>query len=222
VFNRHTAVFPSLSVTAAVAYVILGLWVSPRPPAGIDADAAAWAGHGVPAASFFTSAGLFPVYATLCGLLLVVALARRAWLPPVLTSIAALIVAWRLSDAGKASFGRPRPARWFVHHETSFSYASGHATLALAFFGFWAYVAWTSSRPPRERRLAVGLLAAWIAAIGWSRLALGAHFPSDVAGGYLLGAAVLGLAVSVYERVRSGNAGSARQKSAQFVRGKSL
>ena len=221
-FNRHSAVVPSLSVTAAVAYVILGVWVSPRPPAGIDADAAAWAGHGLQAASFLTAAGLFPVYATLCGLLLVAALVRRAWLPPVLASIVALVVAWRVSDLGKAYFERPRPAHWFVHHETSFSYASGHATLALAFYGFWAYVVWASPWPPAGRRLTVALLSAWIVATGWSRLALGAHFPSDVAGGYLLGAAVLGLAVSLYERVRSGNAGPARQKSAQFVRGKSL
>jgi undecaprenyl-diphosphatase len=210
-----------VAAAAAAAYAALGLYVARRPPAGLDAAATALAGHGLPAATILSAAGLFPAYAALCVLSLVVALARRAWLPQTLTAIAALVVAWRISDACKAIFARPRPALWFVHHETSFSYPSGHATLALTFYGFWAYVAWTNAASPRRWPIVV-LLAAWTAAVGWSRLALGAHYPSDVLGGYLLGAAVLGLAVAVYERARSGNARPARQKSAEFVRGKSL
>ncbi len=184
----------ALVVLFLAAYAALGAAVSGRPPGAVDRAAEALAGHGLRAAAFLTEAGLFPVYATLCVLLAGAAVARRARRVPVFIAIVALVFAWRASDAFKAVFARPRPAVWFVHHEQSFSYASGHATLALTFYGFWAYVAWRSSLPLAGRSAIVALLALWIGAIGWSRLALGAHYASDVLGGYLLGAALLGLA----------------------------
>jgi undecaprenyl-diphosphatase len=182
-------------VLGFLAYAALGAAVSRRPPGSLDRAAEALAGHGLRAATFLSDAGLFPVYATLSVLLIGAAIARRAWRRQIVISIVALVVAWRLSDTLKALFARPRPPVWFGHHETSFSYASGHATLALTFYGFWAYVAWASTFPLALRRAIVTLLALWIVAIGWSRLALGAHFPTDVLGGYLLGGALLGLAV---------------------------
>jgi membrane-associated phospholipid phosphatase len=184
-----------LAVLGFVSYAALGAAVSRRSPGSLDRAAEALAGHGLRAATFLTDAGLFPVYATLCVLLIGVAIARRAWRRQIVISIVTLVVGWRLSDTAKALFARPRPAAWFVHHETSFSYASGHATLALTFYGFWAYLAWRASLPVAARRTIVALPALWIVAIGWSRLALGAHYATDVIGGYLLGAALLGLAI---------------------------
>ncbi len=187
------------ALTAALlvfsGYVRLGLAVSHGPPRLLDLSGEAFAGHGLPAAAFLSSAGLFPVYATLCVAAIVAGLVRRAWLRTAAIAVVALVVAWRVSDAFKAFFGRPRPERWFVHHETSFSYASGHATLALTFYGFWAFVAWQSGLPVGVRRAIVAVLGLWILGIGWSRLALGAHYVSDVLGGYVLGAGVLLLAI---------------------------
>jgi undecaprenyl-diphosphatase len=40
-------------------------------------------------------------------------------------------------------------------------------------------------------------VAVWILAIGWSRLALGVHFPSDLLGGYLLGVSALAFEIAV-------------------------
>jgi len=89
-------------------------------------------------------------------------------------------------NAFKALYDRARPPQSLVFRETSASYPSGHATLVVAFWGVWAMYLMMG---PRSSARIAGIVAivVWILAIGWSRLALGAHYLSDVIGGYLLG-----------------------------------
>ncbi len=70
-------------------------------------------------------------------------------------------------------------------HETGFSFPSGHATGSMAFYGFTAFILcrWY----PRYAKAIVAATTIIVLAIGFSRLYLGAHFPSDVIAGYLLG-----------------------------------
>lgn len=191
-----------LSLTGAllVAYVLLGAFVSSGPPSSFDRAGTVFLGQGVPAAIALTRAGLLPVYAGVCALLLAFALVRRAWLWRVVGSILTLVVAWQVSDLFKAAFHRPRPEHWIGFHETSYSYSSGHATLSLAFYGLWIAYLMRSDLPTGVRRVAAFGLGLFILAIGWSRLALGAHYPTDVLGGYLLGGAFLCLALVIVDR----------------------
>lgn len=88
---------------------------------------------------------------------------------------------------GKVAFHRQRPPGIAVFTEASFSFPSGHATIAAAFYGFIVYCLW---RQAQKRNIRLNLLfggSALILAIGFSRLYLGVHFLSDVLGGYLLG-----------------------------------
>ena len=156
-----------------------------------DIAGEAFGGVALPLAAFLTRAGLFPVYATLCAGLLVLAFVRREYLANVTIAVIALVIVWQVSDALKAIFHRPRPEHWFALRETSYSYPSGHAVLSTAFYGFGAYLVWRSALPFSARLAIVVAIVLWILAIGWSRLALGAHFPSDLLGGYLLGASAL-------------------------------
>ncbi len=121
---------------------------------------------------------------------------RRAWLGRCLTGVGLLIVAWVVSNEFKELFRRPRPSHWIVTHETSFSYSSGHCTNSLVFYGFWAYVALRSTLPAFPRVAIAAALLIVSGGIGWSRLALGAHYPTDVLGGYLLGAVILEAAIA--------------------------
>jgi undecaprenyl-diphosphatase len=104
-------------------------------------------------------------------------LRRRAWRPAVV---------WALSVGGsmlltqviKALVARPRPALWLsLRPETTLSFPSGHAmdTAALAA----ALMFLLPGRPW------VGRLAALFAlAVGWARVYLGVHNPSDVLAGW--------------------------------------
>jgi undecaprenyl-diphosphatase len=110
---------------------------------------------------------------------------------------AALVIATLLSgfasDALKDMFERPRPDLVpHLDHVSSLSFPSGHATSAVAIFVLFAMLMPTAQR---GRWLAGGLLAAFLT--GWSRIALGVHWPSDVLGGWILGGAFVLFALAL-------------------------
>lgn len=119
--------------------------------------------------------------------LLILAIALRNWRVRILTSIASLLIAWRGADFFQHYFARPRPVEWVLRHELTFSYPSSHAAIAIGFYGLWAALLYFSKLPKPIRTIGGLLLAIFAAAVCWSRLALGAHYLTDVAGGALLG-----------------------------------
>lgn len=97
----------------------------------------------------------------------------------------ASLVANLASSLLKLGFGRPRPDLIdHLDHQTSFSYPSGHATSAAVVYLLFAWLA-----PPRWRPFAWALAATMIVLNGLSRIMLGVHWSSDIAGGTMLGAA---------------------------------
>ena len=99
---------------------------------------------------------------------------------------------------------RPEPFFGFVAPE-SYSFPSGHALFSACLY---VAIAWhlTVNRDEPLRRLAIWTLAlALIGAIGFSRVYLGFHYPTDVLGGWLVAAAWLGaVRVGVSDRMSRG------------------
>jgi undecaprenyl-diphosphatase len=115
---------------------------------------------------------------------------RGSWRPLALLGGAA-VGAWAVQVAVKQLVERPRPpAGLALSHATGFAFPSGHATDAAAVYGMLAVLL---ARPGRRAARAAALLAAVgvIALVGLSRLYLGVHWLTDVAGGVGLGAAWL-------------------------------
>ena len=79
--------------------------------------------------------------------------------------------------------------------DTSSSFPSWHATGSVAFYGFIAFL--LCRRYPGKRGIVVAAAAALILLIGFSRLYLGVHFPSDVIAGYLVGGLWLLIGVAI-------------------------
>jgi undecaprenyl-diphosphatase len=102
--------------------------------------------------------------------------------------------------SAKYIIARDRPANWDLIEAHSPAFPSGHATAAIAVYGFIAYSVWrTIQTKPRARFEVVFWGAVAIALIGFSRIYLSVHFLSDVASGYLVGGFWLAVAVVVTE-----------------------
>lgn len=107
---------------------------------------------------------------------------------------------------GKFLVGRERPefATDLLLHSPSFP--SGHATGALAVYGFVAYAIARERGGPRLHFEATFWTLTLAAAVGFSRVFLGVHYASDVAAGFLVGGfwLLVGFAVTESLRQRDG------------------
>lgn len=104
-----------------------------------------------------------------------------------------VLVTWLSSPVHsvlKLLVGRPRPTADLVRvfqNEPGNSFPSGHAFFAIVFWGLVAYLAIPLLQRRSLRVLVWSVAAAIVLLIGASRVYLGAHWPSDVLGGYVLG-----------------------------------
>ena len=172
-----------------------------NPPSDFDLSVRWFTGDASLTAWVLTWALYMYWLGPLCVLLLLFAWRFPRWRPAVVATTASLLVTWFLSDAFQHFYHRPRRLDWVVKHETAFSYPSTHASLAVAYYGFWAYLILRSSLPALIRYGKPVALLGLILGVFWARLALGAHYPTDIIGGALLGFAVVSAAVAVAYRL---------------------
>lgn len=189
--------FLAIALVAAILYAGLGLAVSPVPPFGIDLAARPLAGHGQHVAYVLTESCYWYVLLVYEIAWIVLAVFAPRWRARVIYAIPTMLVTWQLSDFLKNVFRRPRGDYWVLIHEPTYSYSSGHAMFALVVYGLWAWFVWNSDLPRPVRLVVAPLLVLWACGIVWSRLALGAHYVTDLIGGLLLGTATLALAAAI-------------------------
>lgn len=92
----------------------------------------------------------------------------------------------------KLSFGRERPRSEYVDNMwfDTFSFPSGHASGSIIAYGLLIYLAWHFLPTPWAIVL-TAVLTFLIILIGISRVYLGAHYASDVLGGWIIGSITL-------------------------------
>ena len=137
-------------------------------------------------------------------LLLIVGLALRKRNAEAWWYTAAALSGWALYGLAKLAVHRPRPHAIprLMHGAGWYSYPSGHSMLAPIIFGL-GIIVWAAPWPsPALRRAALVLAALLALGIGFSRVYVGVHYPSDVVGGLLLGTAWSALALLRWEKIR--------------------
>lgn len=133
--------------------------------------------------------------------LLVYFLHKRFW-----TEFSMVLIAWGgegpLWYFLSGYFNRPRPVfdvpAW--HYLTSPGFPSGHSLAAVMCLGFLAYLVVPKIHSYFWKSMVVGLTLLIILYVGFSRLFVGDHYPTDVLAGYAVGLAWAGLVYTVVER----------------------
>ena len=142
------------------------------------------------------------------------------WIPYAITTVTAIVflVMKRNSEAAglvlsaggsavlngliKILIARPRPTAELVAVRVDLqtqSFPSGHVTFYVCYFGFLFFTAY-ALLPLRStaRRVTLTLMALPVALVGFSRVYLGAHWPSDTLGAYLMGGVWLAFSLHMY------------------------
>jgi len=112
--------------------------------------------------------------------------------------LAAALAPQVLNRGLKLLVDRPRPGG--LDEGLSSSFPSGHAVHAVVFYGFLFCLVTRRVRTTWRRRCAQAALVGFTLVTGLSRVYLGMHWPSDVLGGYLVGAVFLAPLVWAHRR----------------------
>ncbi|KAB8161782.1 phosphatase PAP2 family protein [Streptomyces sp. 3MP-14] len=185
------AALAALLCAVVIAVVVAG----GNDPLGVDRAAHDWALRertpgGEDVLTVITDSGT-RVPAVVLAMTAGALVARNVWWLGAVTGGAALLVAQLLRYGLVLAIDRPRPpeSHWAMHVNNP-ALPSGHATTsALVAIGL-AVALWPHCRRPLTRALAVGVPALWAVAVGFSRVYLGVHWPTDVLAGWLLATAL--------------------------------
>ncbi len=102
----------------------------------------------------------------------------------------------------KLSFHRLRPPNPLIDKLENFSFPSGHATSAFIFYGLLTYLIWKTKIQKMYKLIIGTTLVLFSLLIGFSRIYLRVHYPSDVLAGICIGFAWLILTVWLFEKLK--------------------
>ncbi|HVI37249.1 MAG TPA: phosphatase PAP2 family protein [Gaiellales bacterium] len=197
------AVTVSVAISAAcwIAFAALAIVVSTSDTLSVDQSVLMWVGeHRSSAVTtamrtvtwLGSSAVLYPATLTL---VLYWWWREREWRAGAMLA-ASVVGSTTLYPLFKRITERPRPpASDALGTYPHWSFPSGHATQCMAFFAMLVVVGWLAGRA--QLRGWVIASAAVVLVVGASRIYLGAHWFTDVLGGYALGGAWVALLTAV-------------------------
>ena len=172
--------------------VLVSTWVQQASVPGVEylVDFLNWIGRPIP-------------LALLTGLVAIGLMSRRRYAEAILVLPATGTHA--VNAILKNVIQSPRPTDEQVRIQdqaAGFGFPSGHTMAVVVFCGVIAYLAWRLIERRRYQYAVHAIVVLAIVGIGFSRIYSGAHWPSDVLGGYLWGAFYTSLMVLLFHRMQ--------------------
>jgi membrane-associated phospholipid phosphatase len=145
---------------------------------------------------------VFMIPVVVCAALLAVWLRRPVL---ALTVLASFFMLDLLVGTGWLAWNRARPdlVAGGIAAPGLHAFPSGHTSQMVSAYGFFAYLWIRAARGPAERAFAALLWAAGVVGVAWARMRLGAHWPSDIAAGALVGGFWLVVCVRALRRAEA-------------------
>jgi membrane-associated phospholipid phosphatase len=148
--------------------------------------------------------GDFAIAATLIAIAMLTFALRRQWLESIFMFATTSSVLLNFTLKGIIQRTRPFPliqnATGLIQSINEYSYPSGHVLFFVVFFGFFSYLVWINFAG-RARMIVISIFGMLILLIGPSRIFLGAHWATDVLGGYIIGTIWLFILILAYQWV---------------------
>lgn len=98
-----------------------------------------------------------------------------------------LAIVFILNRILKLIVARPRPNVLRLAVEGGYSFPSGHAMVAMGFYGFLIYLIYIKVKNKKIKYPLIVFLSILILLIGISRIYLRVHYATDVIGGFIIG-----------------------------------
>jgi len=101
----------------------------------------------------------------------------------------------------KTLFGRHRPDIPLLREAQGLSFPSGHALMSVTFYGLLIHIIWNTVKRKWLKWTLIILLILLILIIGFSRIYLRVHYPSDVMAGFATGFIWLVISIWIVKRI---------------------
>lgn len=121
------------------------------------------------------------------GIVIFIYMLRQNNTQGILLLILSTLGSYGLNYILKNIFVRTRPLKYFLIEQGGYSFPSGHAMVSMTFYTTMTYI-FTRDCEKRDKESVIWFLNGLIVfLIGFSRIYLGVHWPTDILMGYLIG-----------------------------------
>ncbi|WAA12142.1 phosphatase PAP2 family protein [Fervidibacillus halotolerans] len=147
-----------------------------------------------------TKAGSTVIFAVIALLFSIYFAFKRNWMDLFLIFISVL-GAWGINSLLKVLFTRTRPDVVHLVEADGYSFPSSTTTISLAFYGFLVYLLLLTVQKGSWKTVILILTGIFLVFVGFSRVYLGVHFPTDILAGYFVGGFWLSVCVMIRKRM---------------------
>ena len=117
-----------------------------------------------------------------------------------------MIISLITNQSLKYIIRRPRPPiEERLIKQSGYSYPSGHSMMAMCLYGVLIYLVYTKVKNKKLKILLISIFTVLILLIGFSRIYVRVHYPSDVLAGYLLTLLILIIVITLITNHCRGN-----------------